>query len=80
MEREKRAERTERNIELLFEDLKVERAELTAMLEQIQARLQQASNSVAQLKVENQQLTNQTEELAKLAPKQGWQSRRGRPG
>ena len=71
MDREKRAERTERNIELLFEDLKVERAELTAMLEQIQARLQRASNSVAQLKVENQQLANQTESLAKLTPKKG---------
>jgi hypothetical protein len=69
MEREKQAERTEQNIELLFEDLKVERSELTAMLEQVQARLERASSSVAQLKVENQQLTNQTEELAKLRPK-----------
>ncbi len=68
MEREKRAEKTERNIELLFEDLKVERAELSAISQQIQARLRQASNSVAQLKIENQQLTNQTEELAKLKP------------
>ena len=68
MEREKRAAKTERNIELLFEDLKVERAELTAMSEQIRARLQQASSAVAQLKIENQQLTNQTEELAKRKP------------
>ena len=71
IERELRAERTEQNIELLFEDLKVEQAELSAMLEQVQARLQQANSSVTQLKIENQQLTNQTEELAKLTPKAG---------
>ena len=64
--REKAAEKTEQNIQLLFEDLKVERAELTALAESIEAKLQLAKGSVAELKQENQTLTTQTQEIAKL--------------
>ncbi len=64
--REKAADKTEQNIQLLFEDLKVERAELTALAESIEAKLQLAQGSVAELKQENQTLTTQTQEIAKL--------------
>jgi len=69
IEREKLAERTEQNIRLLFEDLKVERAQLTELAAKIESRLQQAQGSVVEMKQENQVLTTQTQELAKLKQK-----------
>lgn len=64
--REKAAEKTEQNIKLLFEDLKVERAELNAMMDGLEAKLKLAQNAVLELKQENQAMTTKAQELAKL--------------
>lgn len=64
--REKLAEKNEQNIRLLFEDLKTERSELNALMEGMEAKLRIAQQTVAELRLENQQLTSKTEELAKL--------------
>ncbi|HMO13589.1 MAG TPA: hypothetical protein PKD64_11815 [Pirellulaceae bacterium] len=64
--RENAVEKTEQNIHLLFEDLKVERAELTALLEKIEARLQLTKNAVAELKQENLTLAAKTDEISKF--------------
>jgi hypothetical protein len=64
--REKLVDRDNQNIKLLFEDLKVERAELTAIADSIDAKLRLAQDSLANLKLENQSLTTQTQALSKL--------------
>jgi chromosome segregation ATPase len=64
--REKAVEKTEQNIRLLFEDLKVERAELNALMSEMETKLKTAQNSVAELKQENQTLATKSQELNKL--------------
>lgn len=66
LEREKAAEKTEQNIKLLFEDLKLERAELTAIMTELESKINLAQNYVTDLKQENQNLTTKSQELTKL--------------
>lgn len=79
IDREKAIEKTEQNIKMLFEDLKVERAELNALMEGIEAKLQVAQNSTNELRLENQQLATKTEELAKLNQRKAQQQTNGEP-
>ncbi len=67
MEREQSVEKMEQNVKLLFEDLKVERAELTALLDGLEAKLHSAQQTISQLKQENLLLSTQTQEFTKLA-------------
>jgi predicted nuclease with TOPRIM domain len=50
----------------LFEDLKLERAELTAMMAEMESKINLAQNFVSDLKQENQNLTTKSQELTKL--------------
>lgn len=74
--RERAIEKSEQNIKLLFEDLKIERAEVTAMLEGIEAKLRLAQDSVTTLRQENQTLTTKTQELSKLKQQQDQQKKK----
>ncbi len=74
--REKAIEKSEQNIKLLFEDLKIERAEVTAMLEGIEAKLHLAQDSVSTLRHENQSLASKTQELTKLKQQQDQQKKK----
>lgn len=67
--RERIVEKNEQNVRMLFEDLKVERAELMAMMEGMESKMQVAQRTIAELKQENLQLSSKTEELAKLNQK-----------
>jgi DNA repair exonuclease SbcCD ATPase subunit len=69
IDREKRVNKAEENIKLLFEDLKIERDQITELVRRIESRLQQANTSVADLKVENQQLETKAQELKQLLQK-----------
>lgn len=66
--REKAVEKTEQNLRMLFEDLKIERAELNAMMDTIEAKLQLAQHAVSEVKLENQALSMQTQESSRNQP------------
>lgn len=66
IEREKQVQKSEENIKLLFDDLKIERDQLTALTQRIESKLQQAGSSVEEMKIENEQLSTKTLELTKL--------------
>jgi len=67
--RERLVEKNEQNVRLLFEDLKVERAELASLMDGMEAKLKLAQQTVAELRQENQTLATKTEEMAKLNQK-----------
>ena len=69
IEREKRVKKAEENIRLLFEDLKIERDQLTELTRRIESRLVEADSSVAEMKIENEQLSTRADELARLLKK-----------
>ncbi len=79
IDREKAIEKSEQNIKMLFEDLKIERAELNALMEGIETKLRVAQNSTDELRLENQQLATKTEELAKLNQRKAQQQADGEP-
>ncbi len=55
---------------LLFEDLKIERAELTALMDGLEAKLQVAQQTISELRQENQKLSLHSQELTALAQQQ----------
>jgi hypothetical protein len=69
IEREKQIVKSERNVDLLFADLKVERSELTQLAKQLEERIDTARNSVSLMRVENQELKTQAMELTKAQEK-----------
>ena len=71
IESEDRLKKDEKRINLLFEDLRREREELSALGERIDARITQARETVELLKVENQNLAEQTKALSSLEKKTG---------
>ncbi len=69
IEREKQIIKSERNVDLLFADLKVERSELSQLAKQLEERIDTARNSVSLMRVENQELKSQALELSKTQEK-----------
>lgn len=66
LDQERRLKKEEKRIGLLFEDLKQERDELTAFSQQIDSQVIQAREALEMLKLENQTLTSQKQELSAL--------------
>ncbi len=66
VEREKSVEKAEQNIKVMFDDLRVERAELLTVMDGIESKIQTAKASLAELKQENQSISTQKQELEKL--------------
>ena len=71
IESEKRLQKDEKRIHLLFEDLRRERDELYALGERIDAKIAQAREAVELLRIENQNLADQTKTLSSLEKKTG---------
>ena len=71
---ESQLKKDEKRINLLFEDLKREREELSAFGQRIDARILQAREAVELLKMENQTLADQTKTLSTLEKKTGTNS------
>ena len=69
--RERQADKDEQNIKLLFEDLKVERAELTAIAESIETKLGLARDKLDELKLESQDIAIRMSEIEKAAKRKG---------
>lgn len=66
IEREKQVKKAEDNIKLLFEDLKIERDQLTALAQRIESKLQQADGRVAELRIENEELSTKSQQLSQM--------------
>ena len=71
VESQKRLAKDEKRINLLFEDLKRERDELTAFGQMIDSKITKAAEATETLKVEHQKLVDQTNALSSLEKKTG---------
>ena len=78
VEREKAVEKAEQNLKSMFDDLRVERAELMTLMDGIESKTQTAKDSVAELKQENQNVTAQKQELEKLKSQKS-KGKKGQP-
>jgi chromosome segregation ATPase len=78
VEREKAVEKAEHNLKSMFDDLRVERAELLTLMDGIESKTQTAKSSLAELKQENQNVTSQKQELEKLKSQKS-KGKKGQP-